>query len=74
MHNRHCRAKQPGSSEKQSPGSKASSSIQKQQKKLLARANSRFSDPTIEQQEDHTGTFIRMFSLLMFDASPMPFI
>ena len=41
---------------------------------MLARANSRFSDPTLEQQEDHTDTIIRMFSLLMVDPSPLPFI
>ena len=45
-----------------------------QQKTVLARANSRFSDPTLEQQEDHTDTLIRMFSLLMVDPSPLPFI
>jgi hypothetical protein len=45
-----------------------------QQKTVLARANGRLSDPTIEQKEHDTDTFIRMFSLLMVDPSPLPFI
>ena len=44
--------------------------VVEQQKTVLARANSTFSYPTLEQKEDHTDTFVRMFSLLMVDPLP----